>query len=72
MRKIKATTFVICPVGTLIEHFENFRPSIGREFDIIHIDTKKVAQRAMVSSVSRVGTYSDGSPQYRIVSKIIK
>lgn len=52
--KIKATTYVICPTGTPIELYQNRRPETGQVFDIRHIETKKVVQRAKVTGVDQL------------------
>lgn len=53
MKKIQATTFVICPIGTTIELYTDHEPTIGQEFDVRHIDTKKIVQRAKVAKVEK-------------------
>lgn len=72
MRKINAYTFVICPVGTYIELYTDFKPSIGRKFDILHIDTKEVVQRAVVSKTEETEFSSKKMRQIRVTAKIIK
>ena len=48
---IKATTYVIFPVGTNIELYQGIRPSIGDNFNITHMKTEKVVQKAMVTKI---------------------
>jgi hypothetical protein len=73
MKKIEAYTYVTCPVGTTIELHQNIRPKIGQTFDVLHIDTKKVVNKARVLSVEDL---SRKNPQpllvYRISAKITK
>lgn len=65
MSRIQATTFVICPIGTTIELYTNHKPAIGQEFDVRHIDTKKIVQRAKVTKIAEAG-----SKRYRILAEI--
>lgn len=55
MSKIYATTYVICSVGTPIELYQSDKPKIGQLFDIRHINTKKIVQRAKVVGFDQLG-----------------
>lgn len=71
MRKIEATTFILCPIGTTIELYTAAKPAIGQEFDIKHIDTKKVVQRAKVTQFEDAN-WSTRRKHYRVLAEIIK
>ncbi len=68
---IQATTYVICPVGTTIELYTEVKPAIGQEFDIKHIDTKKVVQRARVRKFEDAN-WNSRRKHYRVFAEIIK
>jgi hypothetical protein len=70
VKKITATTAVICPIGTTIELYTHVKPSIGQEFDITHIDTKKVVQRAKVTKIE--DAWTTPRKNYRVLAEIIK
>jgi hypothetical protein len=71
MNKIAATTYVICPIGTTIELYTGARPTIGQEFDIRHIDTKKVVQRARVTSFEDAN-WNTRKKHYHVLAEIIR
>jgi hypothetical protein len=71
VKKITATTAVICPIGTTIELYTPARPAIGQEFDITHIDTKKVVQRAKVTKFEDA-KWNTRRKHYRVLAEIIK
>jgi hypothetical protein len=54
MKKIRATTAVICPIGTPIDSYQDQRPKIGETFDIHHVRTKKIVQRARVTGFDQM------------------
>jgi hypothetical protein len=71
VRKIQATTYVICPIGTTIELYTEVKPTMGQEFDIRHIDTKKVVQRAKVTKFEDAN-WNLRRKHYHVLAEIIK
>ena len=67
MNKLKATTYVICPIGTTIELYTDQQPAIGEAFNIRHIDTKKIIQKATVKSVEEIS-----QKHFKVLATIIK
>lgn len=70
INKAIATTYVICPVGTTIELYRDKPLPVGKVFDVYHIDTKKVVQRARVTS-SVYHSVEAGRKYYRVLAEII-
>jgi hypothetical protein len=71
MSKVQATTYVICPIGITIELYTEARPAIGEEFDIRHIETKKVVQRARVTKCEDAN-WNLRRKHYHVLAEIIK
>jgi hypothetical protein len=70
MSKITATTYVLIPIGTTIELYTEARPTVGQEFDIRHIDTKKVVQRAKVTKFEDAN-WNTRRKHYHVFAEII-
>lgn len=70
MSTIKATTAVICPVGTTIELYTEHKPTRGETFDIRHVDTKKIVQRAKVTQFDDAN-WNTKRKHYHVLAEII-
>jgi hypothetical protein len=71
MRKIRATTFVMLPIGTDIELYTPTRPTIGQEVEIKSIETKKIVHTAKVKHFEDA-KWKTQRKHYRVLAKIVK